>query len=189
MYSNNDDLRPVIAKVGLLLTELREIQAAGPRFRILHRFREPGKHCAPGEEVAAIFLNQRVPEIVLPLSPTSRMLFDLLARHTRIPQNASQIAAAMRADPFYRRHGANAFAQGNLAKTVQRTSVKEFVRRIRLALGVAFRDARLDIDPRAVLISESTCTNQVAYRLRARCEWAHLDHPGLRHQTIVSQGE
>src|SRR6185437_12686958 len=52
MYS---DLWAVGTRVELALAELREIEATGPRFRIVHRFRRAGVHCQTGEEVTAIY--------------------------------------------------------------------------------------------------------------------------------------
>ena len=80
---------PIVEKVDLLLTELREITAVGPRFRIVHRFRDPGSDCAPGEEVAVVHLVHGTREFLLRLSCTLLLIFDYLARHSRLPQTAS----------------------------------------------------------------------------------------------------
>ena len=173
--SSNAELLPLIDKVDLMMAELRELRSSGPRFTIVHRFREPGAECLPGEEVAAVFLAHRSARTIVPLPTTLLILFDFLARHSRMPQSASQIAAAMSADPFCCRHGANAPRNTGLARKVSRTSVKEFVKRIRKALDQAFREANLNADALTVLRSESTVSNEVAYRLKATFEWTHLD--------------
>lgn len=171
----HDEIQRVIEKVDLLLAELREIRSAGPRFRILHRFGRLNCPCEPGEEIVGVFLVHRTREIAVTLSVTSRLLFDYLARHRHLPQNASQIAAGMGVDPFYCRHGTRGSPQGDLIKTISRTSVKEFIKRTRLALERAFLEAHLDLDPEAVLVSEDTFTNEVGYRLRATVELVHID--------------
>jgi hypothetical protein len=173
----SDELLPVVEKVDLLIAELKELRSSGPCFRIWHRFREPGCFCGPGEEIAGIFLVHRTREILVPLSVTLRLLFDFLGRHSHLPQRSSQIAVAMRADPFYRNHGANASVHAKLTRKISRASVKELIKRVRLALDRTFQEANLPTDSRAVLVSEETVTNQVVYRLRARCEWIHIDHP------------
>ncbi len=178
MYTSTEPVS-VVEKVNVLLAELREIRASGPQFRILHRFREPGCDCAPGEEIAAVYLIHQGREFLVPLSLTLRILFDFLARHPHLPQSATQIAAAMYAEPFYRRHGFHASRHAKLTRKISRSSVKEFVKRIRQALDCASREAGLCIDPQQVLLSQGTVTNEVVYRLKATTEWIHVDHPGV----------
>src|ERR1700678_673412 len=54
-----DSLDPVVDSVDLLLLELRVLKSQGPHLRIVHRFREPGTLCAPGEEIAVVYLVHR----------------------------------------------------------------------------------------------------------------------------------
>jgi len=51
----------------------------------------PGSDCLPGEEIVAVSLMYRGREYHLQLSLALRMLFDFLARHSRLPQSARQI--------------------------------------------------------------------------------------------------
>jgi hypothetical protein len=173
----SDDLVIVGRRVDVLLAELRQLGASGPHFRIVHRFREPGRDCGPGEEVAAVFLNHRALEIVVPLPLTLRLLFDFLAGYSHLPQSAAQISGAMHADPFYQKHGAYVRTGATLTRKISRSSVKEFIKRIRQALEQTFREANLAVDPRTVVVSERTVGNEVGYRLRATVEWIHVDHP------------
>jgi hypothetical protein len=175
-----DSLDPVIDKVDLLLAELRGLRSIGPHFKIVHRFRESGCLCAPGEEIAAAYLMYRSREFPIPLSVALLLLFDFLAKHSHMPQNASQIVAAIHVDPFYQKHGANAVKQAKLARRIGRSSVKEFMKRIRRALDLVFRESGLGLDPRTVLVSLETVTNQVGYRLKGTFEWIHIDHPVRR---------
>ena len=172
-----DEFAEIIENVDLLLLELKIFRAAGPHLRILHQYRVPGSDCCPGEEVGAVYLVHRTREFPLRLSCTMLVVFDYLARHSYLPQTASQITAGMRADAFCSKHGANVSSVGRLVRKLSRASVKEYIKRMRAALGQTFHDAHLPLDPYGVLASEVTSSNQVGYRLRANCEWVHIDHP------------
>jgi hypothetical protein len=184
MYSSDD---PIFEAVGLLLTELRELRSSGPHFRIVHRFREPGCMCTPGEEVAAVYLIHRSREIFVPLSTTLRVLFDFLAKHSYLPQNASQITAVFNTDPFYCNHGANARGDAKFVRKISRSGVKEFVHRIRIALALAFREANMNVNPAAVLRTEPTMTNEVTYRLKGVCEWVHVNRPDRTENDLLGK--
>jgi hypothetical protein len=168
-----DELQPVLHKVDLLVEELVQLANTGPQFIILHRLWKPHTLCRAGEEVAEISLLHRSRQVPLPFSLALRMLFDYLARHRQIAQSASQIAAGMVADPFCWRHGANAGLRANLIKKVGRSAVKQQVMRLRKGLSVAFERAGLALHPDRVLVSETTMTNEVRFRLRARLSWQH----------------
>lgn len=178
--STKDKLSAVLEEVDFLLLELRQLQSAGLHFKIVHRFRAQGTECAPGEEVAAVYLVHRGREFQVPLSLTLRLVFDFLARHTRLAECASQIEACFRADPFYIRHGANVENGRKLRRRVARSAVKVYVQRIRRALALAFREANLWVDPSKVLVSQETVMNEVGYRLRGTFQWLHADHPGRK---------
>ncbi len=168
-----DSLEPVIDGVDLLLAELRLLKSQGPHLRIVHRFREPGMLCAPGEEIVIVFLVYRGQRYALRLSLALRLLVDYLAKHAHFPQSASQIEAGMRADPFYLKHGTNAILHNGLKRRISRSAIKQYVKRLRLALGLAFRDAGLNLNPLHVVVSEPTLMNEVGYRLNATVEWFH----------------
>lgn len=172
MCSSHNSL--LLDKVDVVLTELSELRSSGPHFWIYHRFREPGCHCAAGEEIAAVYLWCGTNEYWLPLPLALRIVFDFLA-HSRLPLNAAQISAGITASAFYRNHGANSRSNLRFTRRIAKSSVKEFVKRIRKALAIAFAEAHLELDPLAVLRSEKTVGNQVAYLLKARCEWLHED--------------
>ena len=167
------DLKPIADKAEVLLLELSEMIQNGPRFRIIHRFRKAGTECHAGEEVAAVHLLHRGRAIPLPLPLALRLVFDYLARHHHMPQSASQITAGMRVSPFYVRHGLNA---GVLSRRkISRSSVKEYVKRIRKAMLVAFRESQTTMNPPRVLVSMNTVGNEAQYRMRAVFEWLHID--------------
>ena len=180
----NDRLSLLMEKVDLLLLEYGQLKSARLHFRILHRFRAPGTECAPGEEVAAIYLMNRGREYYVPLSLTLRLVFDCLAKHSRLPQGASQIAVCFHADPFYGQHGSNIAGHGELRRRVVKSAIRVYVQRIRQALALSFREANLRVDPRNVLASEETVMNEVGYRLRGTFQWLHTDHPGQKLRWI-----
>lgn len=170
----NDRFAPVIEEVEMLIAESSQLMAAGPRFHIVHRFHVPGTNCQAGEEVAVIWLIHQSRAYPLRLPLALRIFFDYLARH-RLPQSAAQIEAGIRRDSFASSHGANARTSRKQTRRIGSSSVKEYAKRIRQALGVAFSEAGLHVDPARVLLSESTVGNEVLYRLKAAVEWTHLD--------------
>jgi len=168
----------VLESVDLLLLELKTLRAIGPHFKILHYYRQVGSDCLPGEEVAAVHFIFRGREFFVRLGGALLLLFDYLARHSRLPQTASQIALRIQGDAFCQKHGANAGDGVRLVRKINRSSVKVYIERLRVALGQAFHDARVPLDPYAVLVSEEMSSNQVGYQLKATFEWIHVEHPG-----------
>jgi len=168
-----DKFLPVLDEIDVLLAETARLQAVGPQFRIVHRFARAGT-CCQGEEVALIILVYRSREYVVRMPLAQRILFDYLARHRWLPQSAGQIVLGLHAEPFYVRHAANVRGSRPLTRKFSRSSVKEYVSRIREALAAALAEAELPIDPEEILVSESTSGNEVGYRVRARIEWTHV---------------
>lgn len=162
-------------KVDLLLAELADLRTRGPHFRIHHRFRKPGTGCAPGEEILAVCLVHRGREYCLPLSLALRILFDYLARHSRFRQSASQIESGIRANRFYAQHGGAAMRKESFTRSIPRSYVRVYIKRLWLALENAFGEAGLLVDTRSVLLSEKTVMNEIGYRLKATFDWMHID--------------
>jgi len=135
----------------------------------------PGTDCMPGEEIFAIFLLHRGRAYQLRLSLSLLILLDYLARSSRSAQTAAQIECGVRKDDFYTEHAANAAGRRKLVRRIPRSAVRELVRRLHRAFGLAFRDAGLRLDPRSVLLVQPTVSNQVLYRLRASVQWVHID--------------
>jgi hypothetical protein len=73
------------------------------------------------------------------------------------------------------KHGSNAMLQNGLKRRISRSAIKEYIKRLRLAFELAFRDAGLNLDPRQVIASEATVTNEVGYRLKVTIDWFHID--------------
>jgi len=171
----NDSATLVAEEIEFLLAESVRLSASGPRLRILHRLHKPGTDCLPGEEVAGVWLVNRSRDYPLKLSLALRLLLDYLARNRWLPQSATQIEAGMLHDRFSLRHGSNARTAHKQIRHFSHSTVKEYVKRIRQALGMAFSEAGLNLDPTRVVLSEQTVTNEVVYRLKAAVEWAHVE--------------
>jgi hypothetical protein len=170
-----NNLSPVLKKVDLMIAEINHLRSAGPHFRIVHRFRMPGSDCLPGEEIfACLFLNRGC-EYQLRISLAQRIIFDYCAKHSRLAQSARQIELGIRADDFYKLHANNANGQAVLTRKIPRSSIKVHVKRLHRALGLVFREAGVNIDPRHVLIVQDTAGNEVGFRLRGTFDWTHID--------------
>jgi hypothetical protein len=112
----------------------------------------------------------------LRLSLATRLLFDYIAHRRRLPQSAKQIQVGITSGAFYSNHGANAKSGKKQTRQFSHRSIKEYIRRIRRSLAVAFREAGLKFDPSAVLKSEETeGSRAVNYQLRASVEWIHFE--------------
>jgi hypothetical protein len=171
----DDELMTIIDEVDVLVAEIRELSAEGPHFRILHRFHRPGSDCAAGEEVAGIYLIHHGREFFVRLSLALRLLFDYLARHSRLPQSAAQIEAGIRADRFYSQHSTTAMGRDKFTRSIPRSCVRVYIERLRSALENVFLEAGLFLDVHAVVVAEETVMNEVGYRLKANYEWVHAD--------------
>lgn len=90
-----------------------------------------------------------------------------------LPQSTAQITVGIRSDGFYVRHGDNALCGTALHRKIARSSIKD-VKRLRQALVLCFQEAGLPIRAEAVLISERTMGNEIAYRLKASSGWTHV---------------
>lgn len=166
----------ILKAVDLLIAEISRLRSAGPHFRIVYRFRMPGSiGRLPGLEVYAVFLVDRGREYQLRLTLAQRIVFDYLANHCRVAQSASQVELGIRADDFYKFHAKNANGRTVLARKIPRSSIKVHISRLHQALGIAFREAGMLIDPRSVLIIQDTVGNEVGYRLRATCSQTYID--------------
>jgi len=178
------DLQPIIRKAEVLLLELAQLSQVGPSLEIIHNYQVQGVsgQCHPGEEVSRVLLACRGRHTIVPLPLALRLVVDYLARYRHIPQSATQIAAGMRISEFYLRHGMNS---GELSRRkISRSAIKEYVKRIRKALAIAFRDAQLGLDPTQVLVSEDTVSNETTYRLRAAVTWHHCIEIPARYPQV-----
>jgi hypothetical protein len=171
----NDELMTIVEEVDVLVAEIRELNSAGVHFRIIHRFHSPGTDCAAGEEVAGVYLVHHGREYALRLSLALRLLFDYLARHSHLPQSATQIEAGIRAELFYREHAANAMETDKLNRSIPRSYIRVYIARLRSTLKGTFRQADLEVNPDRILMSREAVMNEVGYQLVGTFEWVHMD--------------
>ena len=131
----SDQLRAIGYKAEAALLELADLLQSGPVLRIVHRFWVPGTECLPGEEVWSVAVVCDGRETNVPLSLSQKLLLNHLAETRHVPQSATQIVAGIRQSPFYAQHGMN----GGVAarRKISRSAIKEYVKRLRLALGAA----------------------------------------------------
>ena len=163
----------VVEEVDAILAEAAARAGGGPHFQILHQVHEPGAEgCLPGELIAAVWLVHHGRRYQLRLTTATLILFDYFARR-RFGQTATQIEIGIRREPFYARHGAAARTSKPLTRRISHSAVKEYVKRIRLALAAAFAEAGIQYDPQLVLVAEPTSGSEVIYRLLASVEWIH----------------
>ena len=182
----NDKLMTIVEEVDVLVAELRELYAEGPHFRILHRFHVSSTGCAPGEEIAGVYLVHRGREYFLRLPLALRILFDYLARHCHLPQSATQIEVGIRADRFYIEHATAIMKPKGVTRRIPRSYVRVYIERLRLAINEVFHEAGLHLNTRAVLLSQETVMNEVGYGLKATFEWLHMDGPsGLVERRLL----
>jgi hypothetical protein len=169
----SENIRDVVRSSETLLLELRELRQRGPLIRIVHRFRKPETECQAGEEVWGVYLIVRGHETLIRLSLALRLLLEYLARTRHVPQSATQIVAGLHKSQFCRQHSLNS---GIIAsRRFSRSGIKEYIKRVRKALDIAFCEGRLHLDSKDVLVSKCTVGNEKHYQLRARTEWVHID--------------
>jgi hypothetical protein len=84
------------------------------------------------------------------------------------------------------KHGMNSGVPSK--RKISRSAIKEYVKRIRGALALAFREAGLHVDPKRVLVSKATMGNEIHYQLRARIEWAHLGENSPHNNSRWNEG-
>lgn len=171
-YVRVDGVEMLCEAVNLLYAEIKELERKGPCFEILHRFSQGS--CAPGEEIAGVFLvNNEIP-LQLPLGLAQRFVFEFLAQHRRIALDAQQILSGLLGDWFYRDHAANS-GQRQLKK-IRRPAVKVVMQRIREAMHSTFNHAGVNLDAYSVLRSYPVeGSKRVLYKLIAHVRWRHLD--------------
>jgi hypothetical protein len=182
----NDSLAPVADDVRLLIAEFNQLRSSLLPFRVTHRFRMPGTECASNlEEVLAVFLLYRGCEYQLRLSPALLVLADYLLRNSRVAQTASQIADGIRANSFYsEKYAANGRGRRQRIMRIPRSAIREYIKRLRRALALAFQEANLPVDPLNVLIVEESVGNQMLYRWKAGVEVVHFDLTSANAQPL-----
>ena len=162
-----ETISKIIDELEYIDAERRELSANGPQFRIVHRSPQSFTPCSLHETVV-VYLVHQGRAFQVQLGTTLVALFDYVARHNRVAQTAKQIENGTRSQ-----RGLEERRSGVRARGIPRRYVRVYTDRIRAALGLALRDAGLEINPDAVLVSEETALNEIGYRLRGTFEWMH----------------
>lgn len=166
MYAS-DPVDRIIEELEFIEAERRQFHANGPHFRIVHRSPRQFTPCNLHEKVA-VNLIHKGRTFQVGLGTTLVTLFDFMARHNRLAQTARQIENGIR--PQGPSEGRPKHVR---MSSIPRRYVRVYVDRIRAALGLAFRNAGLEVSPDTVLLSEETALNEAGYRLRGTFEWLH----------------
>jgi hypothetical protein len=178
----NDEFAEIDENLDLAFLAHSTMRTRGPHLKIVHNYHLLGSDCLPGEQIAALYLTAGFRDLFVRVSCTSLLLVNYLAHNLHTPQTAAQITAGINSNPFYKRHGTNAGTNGRFARAISYSCVKEYVRRIRIALGRVLREGNVRLDPVNVLHAEKTSSNTVTYRLHASVEWIHIDHPASQEE-------
>lgn len=179
----SNSLKSLVEEVEFLVAERNDSLARGFVFKIVHRYRIPGTNCVPGEEVLAISLVYRGREYQLRLAPALLLLGDYLLRHRRFAETATHISAGIQAEGFSSKHARK--RRGSRMYRMPRSAIRQYIRRLVMAIGVAFEEAHISVDPGTVLLTEESVSNQVLYRWKAASvEVVHVDSTAAGDQPI-----
>jgi CheY-like chemotaxis protein len=132
---------------------LREIRSSGPELLFKHHSAqrygwEDNKDwdCAAGEDVEGIYFIQAGEKLPIRIAPAPRRLLDFLARRAwRRPFSVDETASSMSLSPFY--------SYWSDDKIITADSVKNNVRRIRVALESFFRANKLPYNADQILLT------------------------------------
>jgi hypothetical protein len=92
-----------------------------------------------------------------------------------MPLTAMRIEEIMNTDPFYVNYAANRVGRNQVIARPDRDTTRVYVWRIRKQLEKVFRKLALGLDAQHVLVSETTETNLLVYRLKATVEFLHVN--------------
>ena len=173
---NRDEVRRTVEEIEYLLAMRRQQEADRPHLVVLHGYHHPETVCLHGETVEQAYLSFAEQEFPLHLSLTGLVIVDCLARYRQTPLSAVHMERILASDPFYRRLGANAPSGHPAAVRPRRDSIKVYIRRIRVQLGKTLGEAGLNVKPERILVSETTDSNVVVYRLKASVEFRHRQY-------------
>ncbi len=161
---DSDPICRVAEEVAYLLAK-RVQEHARPQLVVTHGYQRRETYCLDGETVEHACLAVGTTMIPLRLSPTGLVVTDVFVRRRNLFLSAAQIERIIATDPFYVRLGANAGVSRINEIRPSRTSIKVYVRRLRMQLTNVFSSVGIEIAPEKVIISERTDTNVVVYRL------------------------
>lgn len=165
----SDAVDRIVEELEFIEAERHQAHGIGLHFRIVYRLPEHCGTCASHGEVVAVSLVYGDRLFHVSLGITLLQLFDYIARHNNLAQTAKQIENGIRADGFSGLRRTAVSMRG-----IPRRYIRIYINRIRAALGLALRQAELEVSPHAVLVSTETATNETGYRLRGTFEWLRI---------------
>ena len=172
--SNNNPFAELVQEVDVALAERRHLRQRGVHLIVTHLDHVPETLCSAGEMIGDIALGG-YPELVsLGLTHMSHLLVDCFCRY-RMPLTAMRIEEIMNTDPFYVNYAANRVGRNQVIARPDRDTTRVYVWRIRKQLEKVFRKLALGLDAQHVLVSETTETNLLVYRLKATVEFLHVN--------------
>lgn len=170
---NGESVRRIVAEVAYRCARWRYRAQRRPRLVVVHGFHQPGMICLPGETIESARLSYPDQDIPLLLSMPGLMLCDCMVRHHHTPLSIARMEQILKADPFYRHLGANAFARVEEAPMFTRAALRVYVARLREQIGKALRKGGSMLSPSEALVSESTDSNVVVHRITLPVEIIH----------------
>ena len=170
---DREGIKPIVEEVDYLIADRRQRALGCRRIVVVHGHHQRETACLDGETVERVSFVFGSREFPLRLSPTGLLIVDCLSRHRWTPLSATQIERILSSDPFYLRHGANSVNSTKAAVRPRRSSIKVYIRRIRVQIGKVLQEAGTIVRPEAILVSDTTDSNVVVYRLDASVEFRH----------------
>jgi hypothetical protein len=165
---------PLVEEIDFQLAQRRYLRAQGFHLIVTHLDHVPGTICVPGEMIGGISVGGFGEPLSLGFTHMSLLLMDCLCRY-RLPLSAQRIEQIMNSDPFYVRYAANGIGRNQVIARPDRKSVRAYVNKIRKQMELVFRELGTVIDPSQILVSETTESNIVLYRLKTTVEVQHKD--------------
>jgi hypothetical protein len=160
----------LLEAMDLLRAEATDLAARGPTFKIFVR-RNAGKELRAAQLEGAC-LAHRAQDYPVRLGTRDLWFFYDLALHRR-GRTASQIAVDLRQNPFFAVTGPRSRNPWRIA----RSSIRQYVKRVRMAMTATFIDALIGVNVECVLRSETTSGNETLYRLQAQFQILESDIP------------
>ncbi len=170
-------LQQIREEVEYLCAKRLRVRMISPRVVIIHWSYATEKQCRPGETIESAYLAFPAAWIRVGLSPTALIIADCLVRYRRSSLTASRMEHLFRADPFYRRLGANALGSTQEVLAPKRSSIKVYIDRMRAQFAKALLAGGSDSCAQTLLASDRTDSNVVTYRFTVATEICH-ENPG-----------
>lgn len=172
---DRDGIRRIVEEIQYLSAKQRQRRTERLDLVVVHGHHQPETECLYGETIEYLCFGTRRRQIPLCLSPTGLLIADCIAQHRLTPLTAAQIERILSSDPFYLYLGSNATNSPRTTLRPKRSSIKVSIQRIRIQLAKAIARLGLNVSPDAILVSEATDSNVVAYSWNVHVQFLHVD--------------